>query len=360
MKKNVIAVLVIVVAMAGIVTMASAQEETVLAPKLTLANEQVEDQDDMCIWIHPEDASLSTIIASDKASGKIMVYDLAGKTIQVVTIDGKPGNIDMRYGFPLGDQTLDIVGYNERDNQAIHLYTIDPETRQLTRADDGAIKTGINYGFTLYHSPKSGKFYAFTMPEDSGNKVEQYELAANEEGKISGKLVRSWEQNHSEGAVADDETATLYSCEEEKGIWKVGAEPDDPTAGEVIAPLGENNFVADAEGITLLYGPDGSGYIIVSSQGNGQFKVYDRKAPHAFIKTFTVDGADDTDGVDVLNVALGAAFPQGLFALHNGAVEPCPVLVCSLDGLGLDTYTGYFTPRKAEAAPAETEAPAAE
>jgi hypothetical protein len=39
------------------------------------------DQDDMCIWVHPNKPELSAVIGSDKGNGKIYVYDLSGKVV---------------------------------------------------------------------------------------------------------------------------------------------------------------------------------------------------------------------------------------------------------------------------------------
>ena len=41
---------------------------------LTLQAEGAVNQDDMCIWIHPTDPSLSTIIAGDKATNALEIY----------------------------------------------------------------------------------------------------------------------------------------------------------------------------------------------------------------------------------------------------------------------------------------------
>ena len=53
---------------------------------------------------------------------------------------------------------------------------------------------------------------------------------------------------------------------------------------------------ADVEGITIYYGPGQSGYIIASSQGSSNFKVYDRKPPHTFRGTFSVTGTTSRTG----------------------------------------------------------------
>lgn len=307
---------------------------------VTLSNPRHDDQDDMCIWVHPTAPEQSVIVTSDKASQTLFVFDLDGKTLQALPVDGMPGNIDLRYGFPLGDTSVDIVAYNDRTNDAICVYAVNAETRQLGRIDDGNIHTGPNYGFALYKSPKSGKFYAFTVPERmKGDNAEQYELTDNGNGRIAARKVRSWAQPKSEGCVADDVTGVLYIGEEEGGIWKLGAEPEDEAPGQIVIPVTEHGIEADVEGLTILYGPDGAGYLIASSQGNAQFKIFDRKAPHAYVTTFTIAGVRETDGIDLVNVPLGTKFPAGVFAAHNGIARPFPVVVCDLSKLGIETWT---------------------
>ena len=105
--------------------------------------------------------------------------------------------------------------------------------------------------------------------------------------------------------------------EQKRGIWKFGAEPDDPTTGTLIARIGQYGMVADVEGLTIYCAAGGEGYLIASSQGNSTFKVFNRKPPHEYITTFTVEGAEETDGFDVTSVNLGPDFPEGLFALHK-------------------------------------------
>lgn len=331
--------------------------QTTLAPKVILKDHSVRDQDDMCVWVHPTDPALSTIITSDKGADKVFVYGLDGETIQIIDVPGHPGNVDARYGFLLSGEKVDIVALNECEFNQILVFKVDVATRKLVRVDDGAIKTGATDGATLYHSPKTSKFYciATAKTEDSnvpdfneGKGIEQYELSDDGTGKVQGKkIVRAWPCGESEGCVADDETGTLYINEQKVGIWKLSAEPDDPTNVELVAKIGENDFLEDAEGVTIYYAAGGKGYIIVSSQGSSSLKVFDREPPHALIETFTVEGGRNTDGVDVANINLGPAFPEGLFALHTdpGGEKPCPVFVCSFEDIGLKTDTMYWDPR---------------
>lgn len=274
------------------------------------------DQDDMCFWIHPSDGSRSTMISSDKDNRKIFVYDNAGKTVQAVDDVGKPGNIDLRYGFPLGKRTVDIVAFNDRDASKIRVYRVEPETRMLSRVDDGKIRTGENYGFALYHSRKTGKFYGLTTSK-RGN-IEQYELRDDGSGRVRGVRVRAWRIGKTEAAVFDDGAATLFIAGEEDGIWRLGAEPDAPTPGKLIVKPGEHGTKEDFEGITIYHLPGGKGYLIQSSQGNDRFAVFDLKAPYAFRGLFSVSGAGSTDGIDVTNVNIGGSFTKGCFALHDG------------------------------------------
>ena len=61
-----------------------------------------DSSDDIAIWIHPTDPSLSTIIGTDK-NGNLEVYDLSGAVLQRIPF--QTNNVDLRYNFPLGAET---------------------------------------------------------------------------------------------------------------------------------------------------------------------------------------------------------------------------------------------------------------
>lgn len=323
--------------------------QTSVTPRVTLQDTDCEDQDDMCIWVHPADRSLSTVIAADKAANMLFVYDLNGNTIQALPVSGQPGNIDIRYNFPLAGQQVDIVGYNDRSAERMQFYRIDPATRQLS--DAGSFDAGSwpdeLYGCALYHSPVSGKFYAVGAGKSS--QMRQWELFDTGSGTVGGTELRTWQNGSSgqtEGVVCDDETGHIFAANESHGVYKYDAEPGDPNpTGALVAPTGSNGLVEDAEGVTLYYAANGGGYLIVSSQGNDKYIIYERQAPHNFVKEFTVIGAQSTDGIDVTNVPLSPSFPSGIFTLHNGSNSPYPVLICAYEDLGLQIDTGYWDPR---------------
>jgi 3-phytase len=326
----------------GAATAPPARAQTV-TPRVTLADPGIGDQDDMCIWIHPSVHGRSTIITSDKDVNKLFVYDLAGSTVQVVSTPGKPGNIDVRYAFPLAGP-VDIVAVNDRTNAKLLVYKVNPITRVLTRADNGNIVTLSNYGSCLYHSIVSDTYYAFTTSQSGV--IGEYRLS-EQASTVAGTLVRSWDiGGQTEACVCDDETGFVYFAEEQVGIWKIRAEPTAATSGTLIAAVGDaSDLHADVEGLTIYYAAGGQGYILASSQGNSTFKAYNRAAPHAYVKTFTVSGVTSSDGADVTNVPLGSTFPDGIFTVHSDTAAKKTVEACAYQDLGLSVNTVYWDPR---------------
>jgi len=319
--------------------------QTIVQPVLTLDAPGSNDQDDMCIWIHDTDPSLSTIITSDKSADKLFVYDLSGNVIQTISVPGKPGNIDIRYNFLLSGQQIDIVGYNDRDNEEIVIYKVDPITRQLSLVNsfDAGNWPDEIYGFCLYLSLSSNKYYA--IASGKSGQLRQWELVDNGDSTIGGVAKRTWingSSDQTECLVADDEMGKLYAANEELGVYKYDAEPNDPNpTGVLIAATGENGLIRTVEGITLYYAANGEGYLLVSNQHGGDFKVYDRKEPHNYITTFDVNDASYTDGIDVMNINFGSSFPQGIFLCHDGS----SVVGSDYSDLGLMIDVSYWNPR---------------
>ena len=232
------------------------------APAAVCAADGARDQDDMCIWVHPTDRTRSTVITSDKAAGRVFVYDLAGKALQSVRV-GQPGNIDLRYAFALGGRTVDIVALNSRSEKIVVVFRVDTDTRRIVRVDDGKIATGSNYGGTMFRSRKTGRFYFITTAK--GGTCEQYELADDGRGKVKGAKVRTFDTGYSEGAVADDQAGMIYVGQERKGVWAVGAEPTDPPKPKLVIRLGQNGLKGDVEGLAIYRRPGGKGYLLVSN-----------------------------------------------------------------------------------------------
>lgn len=286
--------------------------------------ESGDSADDVAIWIHPSDPSLSTVIGADKRGG-LAVYDLEGRQIQYTFEHGRLNNVDLRYNFTLAGEPSAIVAASNRRGDSIAIFRVDPAPRELVDVAAREIETEIDiYGLCLYHSALTGAYFAFVNGEDG--EVQQWELFDDGTGTVDAALVREFTvESQPEGCVADDEQGYLYLGEEDVAIWRFDAEPDRPADPVEIARVSNDGpLVDDIEGLTLYYTADGGGYLIASSQGSDEFVVYSRgEAPEyvgrfAIVSSDAVDGASGTDGIDVTNAPLGDAFPEGLFVAQDG------------------------------------------
>ena len=126
--------------------------------------------DDSAIWADPADPTNSVVIADNKSTsgGGIGVFDMNGKLIHFRP-DGMIGNVDLRAGFPSSGSSLVLVGGNDRSNNTLALWSLDTADRTLTPVAARSIETEApNYGFCMYRSRASGKFYAFVTPNGPG------------------------------------------------------------------------------------------------------------------------------------------------------------------------------------------------
>jgi 3-phytase len=277
------------------------------------------------VWVDPADTSRSVVIGTNKAGsgGGIGVYDLSGKLLQF-RADGKFNNVDIRSGMSLNGQSTVVVTASNRTTKSLAFYRLNTSTRQLEPVAARTVLTGFEpYGLCMYKSARTGTLYAF-VTQEAGGTTDQYELFDNA-GKVDARKVRSLAVGSlSEGCVADDELGHLYIGEEDRGIWKYGAEPGAGSTRTAIGSVGDGKLVADVEGMAIAYRPGGGGHLIVSSQGNSTFVVYERSTGK-WVRTFkvegsgTVDAVSQTDGLDVVTTGLGSAFPNGLLVVHDAS-----------------------------------------
>ena len=280
--------------------------------------------DDPAIWINARKPEESRIIGTDKMGG-LAVYNLTGKQLFYYA-DGKMNNVDLRCGFVLGEDTIDVVCASNRSNQCISIYKINTDGSLTNIAARTVVSQmqGDVYGFCMYKSPVTGKCFAFVNSKNG--EVEQWELTTAN-SLIDARLVRSFKLGTQvEGMVADDENQTLFIGEEVNGIWKFNAEPgggEEHTLLEKSSETDNENIKFDIEGLAIYYLPDGNGYLMASSQGNYSYAIYERKAPHNYLGSFRiadglVDGAKETDGLDICSVALNNDFKHGLMVVQDG------------------------------------------
>jgi myo-inositol-hexaphosphate 3-phosphohydrolase len=288
--------------------------------------------DDAAIWIHPTDPSLSLVVGDDKDGG-LMVYGLDGRELQYVE-GTNYNNLDLRYNFPLAGQfsngaahqQVALVAVGDELGKQIDFFKVNAATRRLEAA--GSINTAnglVPYGFCMYLSPVTGKYYAIVNAKSGV--TQQYELQDGGGGNVTGTMVREFDVGtQPEGCVADDVLGHLYIGEEVVGVWKYGAEPGTGSTRTQVDKTGSGGHLsADVEGMAIYYTSSGNGYLLVSSQGNSTIAVYTREGDNAYLGSFsvgangTIDAVTDTDGLDVTNLPLGTGFSKGLFVLHDAS-----------------------------------------
>jgi myo-inositol-hexaphosphate 3-phosphohydrolase len=287
------------------------------------ARQPLDADDDAAVWVNPSNPAQSTFIGADKlAGGGLSVFDLSGHELFFYP-DDRVNNVDIRYNFPLGSKKVTLVGATNRDNGRVDYWTVNESNGSLTPIGSVATSSAIltPRGFAMYHSPSSGKYYAFVT--DRGH-TDQYELDGSS-GTLKGTLVRQMLlHNPTEGLAADDNYAQVYVAEEDiGGITRYGAEPGDGTTGVRIDNTTDNpttpgHIVQDVKGLSIYYGRNGAGYLLAASQGGDGFHVYNR-SDNAWRGEFKIvdcpqygtDKVTAIDGFDVTNVNMGSAFPYG-------------------------------------------------
>lgn len=280
--------------------------------------------DDPAIWVDKRDPSRSVVIGTDKKLG-LNVYDLKGKRLQVVP-DGRMNNVDLREGFMLGGKATTIVAATNRTTRSISLYSFDSATRRLASIA-GTLESGMSdpYGLCMYRSARTGDYYVIANDSVDG-KYRQWRVL-DRGGKAAIELVREIAVgSQAEGCAADDELGQLYIAEEDVALWVYSAEPDGGEQRTAIDKVEGGNLKADVEGVSIYAGAGGKGYVVASNQGEDDYVVYRREAPHEFVGKFHVvanealgiDGSSETDGLDVVSAPLGPDYPAGLLVVQDG------------------------------------------
>jgi len=279
--------------------------------------------DDPALWINTAEPSASRIFGTDKDRG-LAVYDLAGSEVQFLA-DGKMNNVDVRYNFILGSELVALVAAGNRTNNSIAVYKVDNMAGSLSNvAAGGGISAGIEvYGSCMFTCPVSRKTYVFV--NSKLGEVEQWELFDNGNALVSGIMVRSFDVGtQTEGCVADDEYGVLYIGEEDVGIWRYGADPSAGVTRTLVDTTGASgHLTTDVEGLSIYYASNGTGYLAASSQSSSEYVLYQREGDNRYVGTFNIvagngiAGTSGSDGIDVTNVDLGPAFPEGVFVAHD-------------------------------------------
>ncbi|QUE74511.1 phytase [Stutzerimonas stutzeri] len=275
--------------------------------------------DDPAIWVNPADPARSRVLGTDKKGG-LAVYDLTGKQLQYLPV-GRLNNVDVRSGFALGGKRVDLAVASNRDHNSLHLFAIDPRSGQVSGI--GEIATPFNeiYGLCLFKD-RQGAIHA--IANDKDGTFQQYRLDGAS-GSPRGEQVREFKlSSQPEGCVADDRNQRLFVGEEDAAVWTLDLRSDAATTLEKVIGVG-GPLHDDIEGLALYQGKNAD-YLVISSQGNDSYLVLDAQAPYDVRGAFRVglnaergiDGASETDGLEVTSANLGGLWNRGMLVVQDG------------------------------------------
>ncbi|WP_232050463.1 phytase [Actinoplanes sp. OR16] len=334
------------------------------------------DADDPAIWINQADKGRSLVIGTAK-NGGLRVYDLKGREVQSIATPagGRFNNVDVLTGFKLGKKKIDVAVVTDRGLDKLRIYKIEASgLTDITAAnvpllfskDEAEVEEqATGYGLALHdkyavvsrrHSTRLG---IFRLEEKNGKITYRTTDTLDLPRHFRLPNGASWspcgepgEDPQVEGMVVDAEAGVLYAAQEDVALWRIDLkgghfssvprivekvaefgvpatydpETEECTLDETNDPGYGGRITADVEGATIYPTSRRNGYLVVSSQGDSRFFVYDRRTNRP-IKIFTVsdgpriDGVQHSDGATATAVAL-PGYPKGLLVLHDGENKP--------------------------------------
>ncbi len=317
-------ILVSLVALIGACSQYPAVTAKFETPQVTTRDDAA---DDPAIWVNAEQPENSLVFGTDKKSG-IHVYNLQGQEIGYTAL-GEINNIDLRSQAGV----TKIIASN-RTSETIDLWLIsDSSLQQGSKKNQFSLDTkrslsansAINiYGICAGNDPEFG-FIAF-VTEDEGPRVEMWQYS-----DTGLSLLTTFNNGgESEGCVYDDENRRLFISEEEtNGVLKaysINQALDFSNFTTVDSRKG--NIVGDPEGVAIYKTSDTDGFIVLSSQGDSKFNLYDRQPPYQYVGSFSVkaglgatgvpiDEITTTDGIEIINLDFNSHFPEGLMVVQD-------------------------------------------
>lgn len=292
---------------------ASAQTDTVKG--------QGDAADDPAIWVHPRNSSRSLVLGTDKKRG-LAVYDLQGKERQFLPV-GRINNVDLRQNLRYGPRSFDLAAATQRDENSIVLFGITPngQVSELAR-----LPTELNdiYGVCAGRNA-DGQLDVFANDKDGRLLHLRVQNPGGKPGAWTAQVVRRTQlASQPEGCVVDESTQSLFVGEEKQGVWRISLKAGDSGQPELVVPVG-GALHADVEGLAIYRGKQGH-YLVVSSQGNDSYLVLDATPPYALRGAFRVginaragiDGASETDGLEVTSSSLGGPYGKGMLVVQDG------------------------------------------
>lgn len=286
--------------------------------------------DDPAIWVHSTDPARSLIVGTNKKRG-LVVSALDGSTVQTLD-DGRMNNVDIVQAVRTRQGgTVDLALATNRTDNSLVIYRMDAASGMLARL--GSIATDLPevYGLCAFADARSGSLRAVVGAKSGRVRTFGIDIPGPD-APPQATLIGEFEVgSQAEGMVADPEFGRLYIGEERVGVWVYPLDPSADTPRVLLDAVASDfgvsgRLAADVEGIALVAGPDRSGAVLVSCQGEDRFAAYHR-ATGAYLGSFRLelparegrpaDPVTHTDGIAAVGLPLGPRFPRGAVVVQD-------------------------------------------
>lgn len=271
--------------------------------------------DDPALWLHPQDAAKSLILGTNKQEG-LVVYNLDGSEAARLPI-GLINNVDLRQS---AERSYDVALASNDQVNAVSVFLVDRTTGTVSHRGD--VPTGRLEPYGICSGREAGRDLAGVTYKDGTAEI--WAISASP-AELTGELLKTVKlATQLEGCVFDEAQGLIFVGEENQGLWKMAYRDAAPAPEQIDVVGGATGLVADVEGVSLWRGKDGAGWLVVSAQSDDRFVVYDRKAPHTAMGSFSIgentalgiDAVTHTDGLDVFSGAL-PGYPRGIVTVQD-------------------------------------------
>lgn len=275
--------------------------------------------DDATIWRNAQAPDQSLVLAADKRYG-LRIYNLGGRETASIAA-GRINNVDLRdlQGHPT---FAALAAGSNRSLKSISLFAIEHggKVRWLRNSE---IATGLGDPYGLCMMAGAEQLSVFINDKDG--RFQQWQLAIDKE-RVDAQLVREFRvDDQPEGCTVDDANQRLFLGIEDRGVLSMATSGQGQPDLVPVASVDGENLFADVEGMDIYFSGD-AGYLVVSSQGDNSYAVYDRQPPHRYRGSFRViadsksgiDGTSETDGLAIHEGSFDDAYPMGLMVVQDG------------------------------------------